>query len=287
MKKQLLLIVGLLLTLAVNAQKLAYQIYDKEGNKISYEDMLASFEDTDVIFFGELHNNTIAHWLELELARDLDKDYNLTLGAEMFEADDQIVMDEYLEGFIKHKHFKSEAKVWPNYETDYRPLVEYAKDNGLKFVATNIPRRYASYVARTGIDSLEQLSKEARQYMAKLPIEVDLTLPCYKQFIDMGMGHGTEMTPEKMAQAQASKDATMAHFIVKNMPKEGKFLHYNGSYHSDNYQSICHYLQKYDKKLTFSTITTVEAANVAEFPGEEKGKADFILVVPDSMTKTY
>ena len=51
---------------------------------------------------------------------------------------------------IKEANFREEAKLWPNYNTDYAPILEFAKKNELDFIATNIPRRYASMVARNG-----------------------------------------------------------------------------------------------------------------------------------------
>jgi uncharacterized iron-regulated protein len=30
------------------------------------------------------------------------------------------------------------TQLWSNYQTDYRPLVDFAKENNLRFIATNI-----------------------------------------------------------------------------------------------------------------------------------------------------
>jgi uncharacterized iron-regulated protein len=81
------------------------------------------------VFFGELHDNPIAHWLELQVTKDLytEKGGKLVLGAEMFEADNQVVLDEYLKGIITGKQFETEAKMWQNYATDYKPMVDFAQ----------------------------------------------------------------------------------------------------------------------------------------------------------------
>lgn len=288
MRKSLITVLFIAFAVSLFAQKDAYKIFSKEGKGSSYDKMIKSLKEADIVLFGELHNNPICHWLELEVAKDLyDEQSSLILGAEMFESDDQIVLDEYLKGDIKHKHFKTEAKMWNNYDTDYKPLIKFAKDSNLKFVGTNIPRRYANYVARKGIDSLKNLSPEAKEYIAPLPIQVDLELPCYKMFVDMQMGHGSEMTPTKMAEAQASKDATMAYFILKYYKKGSTFVHYNGSYHSDNFESIFWYLKKENKNLKIVTIATTTQGDITLFDEEMKGAADFILVIPESMTTTY
>jgi uncharacterized iron-regulated protein len=267
--------------------KAAYRIFDGKGKPATYQDLLKKVAKKDVVFFGELHNNPIAHWLQLELSQDLlqETDGKLILGAEMFERDDQLLLDEYLGGMIAQKNFEEEARIWNNYKTDYKPLVELAKANELPFIATNIPRRYANLVFREGITSLEQLSDEAKDYIAPLPIEVDLELESYQAMLNMMGGHGGGN--EKFPQAQAVKDATMAYSIASNHQKKHIFVHYNGSYHSDKYQGIIWYLDKYAPKLKVSTIKTVEQEHLEALNEEEQGTADFIIVIPANMTKTY
>ena len=51
----------------------------------------------------------------------------VALSLEMFERDVQTVLDEYLAGLISERHFLLSSRPWKNYETDYRPLVEYAR----------------------------------------------------------------------------------------------------------------------------------------------------------------
>ena len=152
--------------------KPAYQVFDKDGNQSTYDNLLSQAKEADVVLFGELHNNPICHWLQFELTKDLHalKKSQLVLGAEMFEADNQLIVDEYLLGLITDKHLQSEAKVWKNYATDYKPLVDFAKDNALSFIASNVPRRYASLVSKKGLEALNALSKEAKKYIAPLPV---------------------------------------------------------------------------------------------------------------------
>ncbi|MBN2237696.1 MAG: ChaN family lipoprotein, partial [Bacteroidales bacterium] len=239
------------------------------------------------VFFGEQHNNPICHWLQFEISKDLEKrkGSDLVLGAEMFETDNQIILDEYLNGSIKQSSFEKEARLWPNYKTDYKPLVELAKDSGLRFIATNIPRRYASFVHSNGLDNLENLSTEAKKYIAQLPITYDSTLPGYKAMLEM-MKDSPHVN-ENLPKAQAAKDATMAEFILKNWTKGKLFLHYNGSYHSDDFEGIVWYLQRTNPNLKIVTISSVEQISAESLDEEFLNKADFVLVVPQSMTKTY
>jgi uncharacterized iron-regulated protein len=279
------------ITLAAQ-QKPAYTIFTGEGKKSGYRNMVKEAVKADVVFFGELHDNPIAHWLELELTKDLfaAKGRELIVAAEMFETDNQLLIDEYFSGLIRESSFESEARLWNNYKTDYKPLLNFALENGLVFVASNIPRRYASMVASGGFEALEGLSPEALEFVAPLPVEYDPELPCYKDMLTMGPAIGGPMAKninENLPKAQAIKDATMAHSIVKYYQPSGSIIHYNGSYHSDRYMGIIWYLNRYRPGLKLSTIATVLQDDVSRMNEEHMGKADFVIVVPSSMTRTY
>jgi uncharacterized iron-regulated protein len=277
------------LTFVTNAQdKPAYKIFTGEGKKADFHDMLKHALKADVIFFGELHDNPIAHWLEFELTKDLfaEKDSNLILAAEMFETDNQLIIDEYFNDMIKESSFESEARLWKNYATDYKPLITFAKKNNLRFVASNIPRRYASAVSSGGFEALDRVSNEAKKYIAPLPVEYDPELPCYKDMLDMNMGPKGP-SPENFPKAQAIKDATMANSIVRYRKEGQAVIHYNGSYHSDRYQGILWYLNKYSPATKPLTITTVLQDDIDKMSDESRNKADFVIVIPDSMTRTY
>ncbi|MFY0673880.1 MAG: ChaN family lipoprotein [Bacteroidia bacterium] len=288
MKARLLFgFVAIAAAISIAAGLNAYKIYSKQLKSVDFDELVAATKEADVVLFGELHNNTIAHWLQLELTKALQKEKgnNLVLGAEMFEADGQLLLDEYLTGEITEKNFEKESKLWPNYSTDYKPLVKFAKENGLHFVATNIPRRYASKVAYEGVEALDDLSKQAKSYMCKLPFDVDSTLPGYNALLHMNMGpHGSS---ENFMNAQAIKDATMAHFILENLGKEQTFLHYNGAYHSNNFEGISWYLKQKKSKLKIVTISSREVNDVSTYDDSSKPDADFMIYIDEDVTKTY
>ena len=273
----------------VHAQdKPAYALFDKEGNPATYAPLVEAAAGHDYVFFGELHNNPIAHWLQLELTQDLYEavDSQLILGAEMFEADNQLLLDEYLLGQISTKNFEDEARLWNNYATDYKPLVEFARSHQLYFVASNIPRRYANLVYREGVEQLEDLPQRSKAFMAPLPMTIDLEQPAYKEMMEMMGGHGGDGA-ETLAQAQAVKDATMAHFIGENWRPGYTLIHYNGSYHSNQWQGIVWYVQQNTPDRSVLTINTVEQADISKLSEENSGLADFTICVPSTMTKTY
>jgi len=276
---------GILLVAIISfafVQKPSYLIYSEKGKKVKYDKMIKTMEDADVILFGELHNNPISHWLQLEVSKAM-MERNPVFGAEMFEADNQVMMDEYMDGIISGQNFKDQMRLWKNNATDYQPLVELAKDNSRPFIACNVPRRYASIVFRDGLEGLDNTSDEAKKWMAPLPLEVDLELPGYKAMLEMSMGHGGD----NIVKAQALKDATMAYFIMQNIEKGDVFIHFNGTYHSNNFEGIYYYLKKADPNLSIVTIASVEQISVDSIETDNKGLADFTLVIDEDMTKTY
>lgn len=280
-----LLVLFLLLftSYAVAQPKPAYQLYRSNGKKVSYSKMLKKLQKADIVFFGELHNNPISHWLEFELAMDLNDKQPIQLGAEMLEADNQTSLNAYLLGEIEADEYKETTRLWQNYATDYAPIVDWAKENGISFTATNIPRRFANLVYKGDFQALDSLSDMEKSWIAPLPIPLDIELETYQEILSMMGDHGSPL----LVKAQAIKDATMAHFILKNKESDKLFLHYNGAFHSKKHEGIVWYIEEYEEGMQIQTITTVEQAEVNKLEDPYKHTADFILVVPETMTKTY
>lgn len=286
MKIKLVLLLAVIFLSSMTIDKPTYQLFDVCGKKTTYDKLLKDALGCEVILFGEMHNNPIAHWLELQLAKDIYKikKQSLVMGAEMFETDNQLLLDQYFKGEITEDTFAVRTRLWPNYDTDYKPLVEFARNTNVKFMATNVPRKFASIVNKKGLEAMDSLNNLEKQFLAPLPIQYDPELECYKKMLDMNTG---EHTSPNLPKAQALKDATMAYFIKKNLAEGQTFLHFNGSYHSDYFQGIMWYLKNADPYLKVLTIGTVEQSDISKLSEEYILLADYIIVVPDDMTKTY
>jgi hypothetical protein len=194
--------------------------------------------------------------------------------------------------------------------------VDFAKEHQLPFIATNIPRKYASLVYRGGFAALDTLPAEKKALFPTMPVPYDSNLNCYAEIFKATGGHGGQNLPK----SQAVKDATMAWKIFTNLPNahygeqvvpvsaSGKsfkmdpmvFVHYNGSYHSDNHESIEWYLrqeeqaaaaiQRRSSPLIPMTIITISARmqdDVTQLDAENKGAGDFIIVTPNNMNRTH
>ena len=290
-----LILTSLLLISAISStrgqSKPAYQLFSSNGEIAEYEDMIEKLSKSDMVFFGEYHNNPISHWMQLQMSKSFYeiKGEKLYFGAEMFEAGNQLVLDEYLAGFYSEEKMIPEiTQMWNNYKTDYKPLLDFAQENNLRFIATNIPRRYASMIYKKGMDVLKELSPEALELISPdLEKYFDPTVKAYAEMAEMMGGH----VPENMLNiqaAQAAKDATMAHFSLENF-NEGDFLfHIEGSYHSNYDQGIIWWINQIKPTISMKSITTVYQSEWTEMTAEEKSSiADYIIVVADNMTKTY
>ena len=264
----------------------AYQWFTATGKPVSFDKVVKASLPADAVFFGELHDDPIAHWMQNLLAQELFAKYGtqLKLGAEMFERDQQKAMNRFLSGEWNEKTLQDSSKMWPNFSSDYLPLLVYARDKKIPYIATNIPRMYASRVFKKGLSSLDSISETEKKWICPLPFPMDTTLSQYKELIQMGKDmHGNGLD---FALSQAIKDATMAYSMLENWQEGTHFLHLNGSYHSDFHQSIVWYLQQAKPNAKVITISTVTQDNLKKLESDYLQKADFILVVPNGMTRT-
>lgn len=265
----------------------AYQLYDSKGKTIKFSQMQKKALASQVVLFGEFHDNPITHWLQFELTQAAIENFGsqLTLSFEMFEQDQQGVLDRYVSGLISEKQLKDSLRLWLNYDTDYAPLVNLAKENRLKCVAANVQRKYASLLFKKGRQALDTLPAHILAQMASPQFELDTNLSQYAALnsasthMPAGGGH--------MMESQAFKDATMAKFILENVKEKSLLIHYNGAYHSDFYQGIMWYLKKGKPELKMCTISTVTQDKIDKLEKEHIGRADFIICVPEHMTRTH
>lgn len=288
---QRLQVILLFYTVFMAAQdKPAYLLYNSKGKTAEYKDMVKDLSKADMVFFGEHHTNPISHWLQLEVTQSLYESVGdkLILGAEMFENGNQLVMDEYLAGFYdEEKMIPEMTQMWKNYKTDYKPLLDFAKEKKIPFIATNIPRRYAAMINKDGKDALKKLSPEAAKMVSPDLLKYyDPNVKAYAEMKDQMGGH-VPKNMDNIQLAQAAKDATMAHFMLKNYKKPMLFLHYQGSYHSDNDQGIIWWVNKLKPGLDIKSISTITRTDWDKLNDKEKAAlADYSIVVPDNMTET-
>lgn len=282
------ILIALFPTVLVFGQKLeAYKIYNSKGKVISFEKMMKTLDQKELILFGEYHDNPIAHWLEFEVLLNLNKTNNpakIGVGFEMFEMHQVANLASYIQD-IDYIKLKDSTNLWSNFKTDYKPLLDTAIRFGNKPFAANITRKYARLVFKKGLVALDTLPDAEKRTIAPLPFPFDSTLSQYAELITMGKE--MHQSGVNFALSQAIKDATMAHHIVQQFNVCSKVLFLNGSFHSDFHQGIFWYVHQYRPKTTIGTISTTSQADVSKLDKANFNRADFIVVVNQNMTSTH
>lgn len=281
-----------------------YRIYSVKLDKevplnVVAEDLI----NYDVLFFGEEHNDSVTHYLEKTLFALLYDKYgnDLALSMEMFDRDVQPIMDEYLMGMIKEKHFIKDARAWQNYR-DYKPMVEFAKENSLDVICANAASRYANLAGRKGQEYLAKLPELSKNNIAPLPYEV-----ATGKYYDKLMGVGEHATgpvldsvhtqPSAAAMggfnlvvAQSLWDATMAYSITqyKRKNKTKKIMQVNGKFHSDEGFAVATQLLNYYPKIK-RMIVSVSSDDAFPRPDWNKLKknGDYIIITDPKIPRTY
>ncbi len=250
----------------------------QKGHILSLEEGFETLRGYDVIFVGEDHDLRLAHEAELTLLTGLsERDPNLVLALEMFERDVQDALDSYLKGTIPEERFLELTRPWPNYQEDYRPLVELAKTMGISVIAANVPRRAAAAVARVnkvtskvvGPDSIylpSTLHYESKEYYKRFVAEME-TMPHSVPMKGMNV--------RGLFKAQVLKDAVMAASLEPFLNR--RILFCCGHFHSDYHLGIPYQLQKNHPELKITVVAF--APSVENLPMKDRSRiADFIWI---------
>ena len=262
------------------------------GAAMSFDGLIAHLAEADVVFFGEQHDDPETHRVELGLLDALGRmGRPVVLSLEMFERDVQGLLNEYLAGRVTENDFLAKSRPWDRYVTDYRPMVELAKEKGWPVVASNIPRPLASAVGRKALAAFDTLTPVERGWAAR-----DNQCPddAYRaRFMQTMRGHSSggaassagDTLPTAVASryylAQCVKDEAMAESIVAARERAAAgaiIVHYDGAFHSDYRQGTVSRVQRRAPNLKLAVITAVPVLDpVAATLADHAGRADFII----------
>ncbi len=238
-----------------------YTIFTSDGTPATLDDIMRAVAASDAVFLGEYHDDAVAHALQFEIFKraieELGAKRKVTLSLEMFERDVQVVLDEYLAGHITEDHFLRSSRPWGNYKTDYRPLVELAREKKLEVIAANAPRRYVNMVSRLGKDSVEKLSPEAKTWLPPLPFGEPSEAYAKKFNALMGKIHEPGQAPNSILYSQTLWDASMAYWIAESLrrTKGSLVVHLNGGFHTEGRLGTVEHLQRYRPNAKSIVIT--------------------------------
>ena len=279
----LILIAAVTQTFSQSTDK--YSVFTGKGEPSSISEIVNGLDGVDVVFLGELHDDAVGHAVQYEIFRQAVERNSprrrVTLSMEMFESDVQIILDEYLKGLISENHFLLSSRPWGNYKTDYRPLVELAKERKLDVVAANAPRRYVNMVSRGGRKALDGLSKEAKAWLAPLPY-AEASETYSKKFRSlMGSSGEASMGIDNILSSQSLWDATMAYTVARSLKKNKGSLvvHLNGGFHTEGRLGTVEHFLKYRPN---GRVRVVTIKYVDDFRTFDKAKyedlGDFVVL---------
>ena len=281
-----------------------YKIYSvKAGKEINLDRLMEEVKECDVLFFGEEHNDSVGHYLESKILEELYKKWGskTCLSLEMFDRDVQPIMNEYLKGYIREKNFTKDARTWSNYR-DYRPLVEFAKNNKLDVICANAPGRYSNLAGRKGQKALQELPDESKKFFAPLPYDTAKGL-YYEKLMALS-GHEPTKIPDtsqvkkavmpmgsfNLIMAQSLWDATMAYSIASYLKSNvgKKVFQVNGRFHSDEGFAVVTQLKKYNPHAKILVLSSGSESDYLHIDwSKQKPTGDYLLITDPTVPKTY
>ncbi len=309
----------------------AYRIFTGAGQPATMDDIVRAMGANQVVYVGETHDDPTGHMLELELLKRAAEAYGgateasgedagagtaagqpkadgsrpLALSLEFFERDVQLPLDEYLAGLISESSFLAAARPWDRYRTDYRPLVEYAKEHGLPVIAANAPRRYVTMVARHGRESLDQLSPQALSYLPPLPygkaskayrdqwiatilaVMEQEGMKCGVPVAHAAAPPGSHAQMGNQLDSQVLWDATMANSIYRYLSAhaDALVLHMVGGFHVERNTGIPEQLRADMPGVRSMIVSLRPAGDVDTFEPAPSGEwGDFVIQTDSTRT---
>lgn len=238
----------------------------------------------DVVVLGEQHDSAAVHRTHFDLLRHLRaRRQNIVIAMEMFERDVQNVLLEYLSGLIDEATFLQKARPWPNYATDYRPVVEFAKQKGLVVLAANAPRALAQQVGKLGITSVAGNPHVARETTAP----EDEYWDAFQATMGDHAGTLGEGAMQRFYQAQCLKDDTMAETIADHLRARQRVgerplvVLIAGQFHTDHRRGTVARLKSRMPELDIRVLSTETVGDGAHaIYASPRSVGDYVVVVP-------
>ncbi|KJR23104.1 hypothetical protein BOO91_17940 [Vibrio navarrensis] len=248
-----------------------YQLNSPQGQSLSLQKLPSELLTADVILIGEWHTHPGVHRFQTDLLHTLSSQHSVALSMEQFTRDKQPVLNQYLAGEIGEQPLMSEGNAWPNYESDYRPLVELAKRQGLDVIAANAPKAIVRCIGRQGIGYLDKLDETERHYLAA---EINTADSLYKDKFMASMHHGQPEQTERQYAAQITWDETMAESIVnyRKAHPQTQIVHIAGKFHTEGGLGTANSILRRAPELKVVVITPVASLS-------EKNGSDYQLQV--------
>ena len=173
-----------------------------------------------LLYVGETHSAYADHLLQLEVLKGMASNPDgLALGVEWFQARFQPVLDRYLAGDIDEAKMLRQTEYFQRWRYDYRlyrPIIRYAREQGIPIIALNASQELTSEIRRVGINGLPSELRE------ELPDSYDVNDEAYEEKLrEMFKAHEWEghaaddKAFERFVEVQLTWDETMAQHVAE------------------------------------------------------------------------
>ncbi len=174
--------------------------------------VVAKVQDKRVVYVGEAHDRLDHHLNQLEIIKGLHKKHKkLAIGMEFFQRPYQQAMDDYSAGRIDEAAFLNKTEYFQRWRMDYRlyrPIIQFARENGIALVALDIATELRHKIGRQGWTALND------QERAVIPAEIDESDKDYEQRMKKIFAWHPEADSGRQfttfMQAQLTRDEAMA-----------------------------------------------------------------------------
>jgi uncharacterized iron-regulated protein len=272
-------------------------IFRADGSRADFDAVVSSCAEAQAVLIGEVHG----HPQGLDFAAAvwegvLSRTDEAALSMEFFERDQQVGLDDYLDGVTDEAAFKkATARSAGSYPPGHRRMVEAAKAAHRPVIAANAPRRYVRLARTDSMERLAMLTPEQRRLF-----DTPDTPPSeayHQRFVTLRTGMGSDPThgapanspppdPEEerktiegFYRAQVVWDATMAASIDRALDKVlSPVVHVVGGFHIADDGGTLQLLRNRRPDTKIVTIALVDA-DASSLRPEDKGKADYIVYV--------
>jgi uncharacterized iron-regulated protein len=149
--------------------------------------LIAKLADKRVVFVGESHDRYDHHLNQLAVIRGLHAQGKpLAIGMEFFQQPFQEHLDAFVAGEITEKEMLRRTDYFERWRYDYRlyrPILRFAREQGIPVIALNLEREITSKVGEGGIESLGEAER------ARIPVEIDRDDQAYRERLKAVFAH--------------------------------------------------------------------------------------------------
>ncbi|MEO5343290.1 MAG: ChaN family lipoprotein [Gammaproteobacteria bacterium SHHR-1] len=192
------------------------------GQALSFTGLIGQLLQEDVIFIGEIHSEYGHQRMQLALLEALHRrKVKLAIGVEWIQRPFQQHLDDFIADRIDEAEMLRRTQYFSRWGHDYRhyrPIVQFAKREGLPLIALNAPSELIQAIMQGGLKGLDDF------YVAQLPEEYYFTNETYKQRLQRiyARHQGIKGSFGNFYEVQLTWDETMAEQVTRFLENDSE-----------------------------------------------------------------